>query len=91
VDRDLYVTVYTMDGDALAHINPRIVGKNMIEFRDPDGKYIVRERVEAASRGISGWQDYKYYNPVSRQVEPKRMYWERFDHLIFAAGAYNPR
>jgi hypothetical protein len=23
VDRDLYVTVYTLEGDALSHINPR--------------------------------------------------------------------
>jgi len=90
VDRDLYVTIYTLDGVLLAHINPKIVGKNLIELRDPDGKPFVRERVEAArgSPSASGWQDYKYSNPVTKKVEPKRMYWERHDGLIFACGAY---
>src|SRR5271154_1734137 len=38
-DRDLYVTVYTLDGKCLAHINERVVGKNMWDQRDVDGKY----------------------------------------------------
>jgi hypothetical protein len=88
VDRDLYVSVYTLEGLLVAHINPKIVGKNLIDLRDVDGKPFVRERMEAARTVANGWQDYKYYNPVSRKVEPKRMYWERHDDLIFASGAY---
>ena len=42
VDRDLYVTVMTPEGDSLAHINPRQRHKNMLDFRDPDGKYAIR-------------------------------------------------
>ena len=90
VDRDLYVTVYTMNADALAHINPKMVGKNMMELRDADGKYHIKERMEAAQKGTSGWQDFKFYNPVSQKIEPKRMYWEKYDNLVFAAGAYKP-
>jgi len=88
VDRDLYVTVYTMDGIALSHINPKMVGKNMMELRDADGKYHIRERLEAAKTGTSGWQDFKFYNPVSKKIEPKRMYWEKHDGVVFACGAY---
>lgn len=88
VDRDLYVTVYTMQGEALSHINPKMVGKNMIDLRDADGVYLIRDRVEAAKKGESGWQEYKFFNPVSKKVEPKRMYWEKHDNTIFAAGAY---
>ena len=88
VDRDLYVTVYTMQADALAHINPRMVGKNMMELRDADGKHHIKERMEAAQKGEHGWQDFKFYNPVSKKIEPKRMYWEKFDNLVFACGAY---
>ena len=90
VDRDLYVTVYTLQGDALAHINPKMVGRNMIELRDADGKYHIKERLEAARTADSGWQDFKFYNPVSQRIEPKRMYWEKYDNLVFAAGAYKP-
>jgi hypothetical protein len=88
VDRDLYVTVYTMDGTALSHINPKMVGKNMMELRDADGKYHIKERLDAARTGTSGWQDFKFYNPVSKKIEPKRMYWEKHDGVVFACGAY---
>ena len=88
VDRDLYITVYTMDGIALSHINPKMVGKNMMELRDADGKYHIKERLDAARTGTSGWQDFKFYNPVSKKIEPKRMYWEKHDGVVFACGAY---
>ena len=88
VDRDLYVTVYTLNADSLAHINPKMVGKNMMELRDGDGKYHIKERMEAAKKGTSGWQDFTFFNPVSKKIEPKRMYWEKHDDLVFACGAY---
>jgi signal transduction histidine kinase len=88
VDRDLYVTLYNMKADALAHINPKMVGKNMMELRDADGKYHIKERMEAAQKGTSGWQDFKFFNPVTKKIEPKRMYWEKHDDLVFACGAY---
>ena len=88
VDRDLYVTVYTPDGVALSHVNPKMVGKNMMELRDADGKYHIRERLEASKTAPSGWQDFKFYNPVTKKIEPKRMYWEKHDGLVFACGAY---
>lgn len=88
VDRDLYVTVYTPNADCLAHINPKMVGKNMMELRDGNGKYHIKERMEMAKKGERGWQDFTFFNPVTKNIEPKRMYWEKHDGLIFAAGAY---
>lgn len=88
VDRDLYVTVYNMQADALAHINPKMVGKNMMELRDADGKYHIKERMDLVQKQGKGWQDFKFYNPVSRRIEPKRMYFEKYDNLVFACGAY---
>jgi cytochrome c len=90
IDRDLYMTVYTLQGDALAHINPKMVGKNMLDLRDGNGKYHIRERMEAAAKGQSGWQDFTFFNPVSKKIEPKAMYWEKYDNLVFACGAYKP-
>ena len=90
VDRDLYVTVYDMKANCLSHINPKMVGKNMMELRDADGKYHIKERMEAAQKGNSGWQDFQFFNPQTKKVEPKRMYWEKHDNLVFAAGAYKP-
>lgn len=90
VDRDLYVTVYTMDGNALSHINPKMVGKNMMDLRDPTGKYHIKERLEAARTQPSGWQDFTFFNPANKKIEPKEMYWEKHDNLVFACGAYKP-
>ncbi len=87
-DRDLYITVYDMTGKNLAHINPRMVGKDMIELKDADGKYFIKERLEIAKTKGSGWQDYKFPNPESKQIEPKSMYLEKYENVIVACGIY---
>jgi signal transduction histidine kinase len=91
VDRDLYVVVYDMKGKVLAHgANEKMIGRDVIDLRDNDGKYFVRERVEMMSKGpeAKGWQDYKFMNPVSRQIEPKSMYLHRYEDLIVGCGIY---
>ena len=91
VDRDLYVVVYDMKGKVLAHgSNEKMIGKDVIELRDNDGKYFVKERVEMMSKSpdAKGWQDYKFMNPVSRQIEPKQMYLRRFEDVIVGCGIY---
>ena len=90
VDRDLYVVVYDMNGRSLAHINHKMIGKALMDMRDGDGHYLVKERIEAARTAPSGWQDIKFYNPVTKKVEPKRVYWERHGDLLFSSGAYKP-
>lgn len=91
IDRDLYVAVYDINGIALAHINPRYIGKDMNDLRDDKGRYHVRERLELARKQKSGWQDLSgRINPVTKKMEDKRMYWERHDDLVFASGAYKP-
>src|SRR6478752_7401551 len=91
VDRELYLTVYLPDGTALAHgANEKFVGKNMIDLRDADGKEHIRERMELAKTKSTFWQDFKFWNPVSKKVEPKSMYCERASELIVCGGIYKP-
>ena len=90
VDRDLYVTAIAMDGLEVAHINPKTVGKNVMDLRDPDGKYFIKERLDAAKTASSGWQEFKFFNPVTHKVEAKTAYWERVGDLVFSSGAYKP-
>ena len=68
--------------------NAKLVGKDMIDAQDVDGKPFVKERVELASKQANFWQDYKFVNPVSKKVEPKQMYCERFDQTAVCAGIY---
>ncbi len=43
IDRDLYLVVYGLDGTVRAHgANSKMVGKNLIELKDVDGKPFVQ-------------------------------------------------
>jgi hypothetical protein len=89
VDRDLYLTVYDLDGKCKAHgQNPKQVAKNLINIKDPDGKLYIKERVEMAKTQNTFWQDYKYTNPVTKMVQNKRAYCEKVDSLLVCGGVY---
>jgi cytochrome c len=88
-DRDLYLTVYGMDGTVRAHgANEKMIGKNLIDLKDVDGKAFVKERVDLAASKGTFWQDYKFTNPVSRKIEPKSAYCEKLDDVIVCGGIY---
>jgi signal transduction histidine kinase len=89
VDRDLYVVIYDMNGKCLAHgANVKMIGRDLMDNKDVDGKEFVKERVEMMKKQPSGWQDYKFRNPTSNQVEPKSMYIERANDVIVGCGIY---
>lgn len=91
IDRELYLTVYTMDGTAMAHgANEKFVGKNMIDLRDADGKEHIRERMELAKTKTTFWQDFKFTNPVTKKMEQKSMYCEKSADLVVCGGIYKP-
>ena len=87
--RDLYVMAYDLQGRCLAHgAKKDRIGKLLIEDKDADGKLFVKERVAIAKKYGKGWQEYKWENPVSHQIEQKVAYFELFDGIIIASGAY---
>lgn len=89
VDRDLYLVVYGLDGVVHAHgANEKMIGKNLIELKDIDGKPFVKERVELAQSKGTFWQDYKFTNPTTKKIEPKRMYCEKLDDTVVCGGIY---
>ena len=89
IDRDLYLVVYGLDGTVLAHgANDKMIGKNLIDLKDIDGKAFVKERVELAQTKSSFWQDYKFTDPVTRKIEPKTTYCERLDASVVCGGIY---
>ena len=89
IDRDLYLVVYGLDGTVRAHgANEKMIGKNLIELKDIDGKPFVKERVELAQAKGTFWQDYKFTNPVTKKIEPKSMYCEKLDDAVVCGGIY---
>jgi signal transduction histidine kinase len=88
-DRDLYLVVYGLDGVVRAHgANEKLIGRNVIDLRDIDGKPFVQERVDLAKSKGTFWQDYKFTNPVSKAIEPKQMYCERLEETVVCGGVY---
>ena len=89
VDRDLYIFVYDMNGKCVAHgQNPRMVGKDLSDLTDSDGKYFVKERITIAKSKGKGWQNYKFSNPKTKKVEEKTAYIEKTDDYIIGSGSY---
>lgn len=89
VDRDLYIFVYDMTGTVLAHgQNAKMVGKNLAEVKDPDGKQYVKERIDIAKSKGKGWQEYKFSNPLTKKIETKKAYIEKHEDMIIGSGAY---
>jgi cytochrome c len=78
-----------MDGVNMAHgINEKMIGKNLIEMKDIDGKEYMKERVELAKSKSAFWHDLKFVDPISKKIEPKQMYCERTDDLLVCGGVY---
>jgi signal transduction histidine kinase len=89
VDRDLYVFVAEIGGPTLAHgANPRMVGKPMADLKDADGKFFVREFHKVAESKGSGWVDYKWPHPVTKELVRKSTYVEKYDKYLFGCGVY---
>jgi cytochrome c len=89
VDQDLYVVVYDLTGKVLAHgQNPKMVGKDLIDLRDPDGKQFVKERVELARSKGTFWHDYKFTDPMTKKVLPKSTYCQRVESTAVCVGIY---
>lgn len=86
---DLYLVVYGLDGVVHAHgANAKMVGKNLIDLKDVDGKPFVKERVELGKSKGTFWQDYKFTNPETKLIEPKQMYCEKLDETVVCGGVY---
>lgn len=87
--KDLYITVYDLNGKCLSHgQNTKMIGKELIQLKDADGKYFIKERMEIAKSKGKGWHDYKHTNPLTKTIEHKSTYFEKHDDLVVAGGIY---
>ena len=84
-----YVFVLDFNGIMLAHgINEKYVGKNFLDLKDSDGKSFIREILETAKTKGSGWVEYKWYHPVTKEERPKTVYAEKIDDIVICSGVY---
>lgn len=92
-DRDLYPFIYYVSGPNngvnVAHgARPALIGKNLIDLKDQDGKYLIREMIKIANGPGSGWVDYKWPNPITNKIEDKSSYIEKMGDYFVGVGVY---
>jgi signal transduction histidine kinase len=89
IDRDLYVFVHDDKGIYYAIApKPAFIGKDMSSVRDANGKFIVKEQLEALKTQESMWQEYDWQSPATGKIEHKKTYCEKSGGFHFCSGAY---
>ncbi len=88
--RDLYVFAYDPNGVIMGHPNPKLIGQNLYDVPDRQGKYFTKEIVDLANSRGSGWVDYTYMDLVTKQEEFKITNFQKVGNLIVCCGAYLP-
>lgn len=89
-DRELYVIVYDLTGKNLAHgANAKLVGKDLIGLKDPDGKLLNKMLVDLAREKGKGWsEEFKFRNPVSNELQRRTVYVQRVGETFVGAGVF---
>jgi signal transduction histidine kinase len=89
VKEELYVFAYDTTGTMVAHPkNAKLIGKNLINIPDIDGKLFRKEILETALTKKTGWVDYKYKNPSNGKIEDKITYVALAGSLVVCCGIY---
>lgn len=89
VKGELYLFVVDFNGLTTSHGgNPALIGKNMKDLKDADGKLFIQEMMDSAKKG-GGWIDYKWKNPKTGEVMPKSSYVQKIgDNSFIGCGIY---
>lgn len=89
--KGLSVYVQNMDGTCVAHSqNERLIGRNTMAIKDPDGKEFIKEMTEMMKSKDSGWVEYKFTNAVTKQLESRVAHIRRLPgYEGFVGAAYS--
>ena len=88
---ELYVSVINWEGVWLAYPpRPAGGGKSVLNVKDPDGKFLVKEMIDVAKTKGEGWVEYRWLNPKTNKIQHKVAYVKRVDgqDMYASAGIY---
>jgi len=88
IDGDLYVVVVDHQGVVRVNINPKLIGVNMWEATDPDGVKFTQLAVKTGDASGIGWYSYKFTNPITKKIQPKRAWVHKVGEFYVFSGAY---
>ncbi len=84
----LYLAIRDLRGITVAHPTVALVGKDLLEVPDADGKLFRQEMLALAKGRGLGWVDYKFRNPETGTVQAKHTYVLRVGDVALEAGYY---
>lgn len=85
---ELYVFAYDLSGTLVADPNPKMVGKNMYDVPDVDGKLFRKEIIDGAKSKGNGWVDYRFKNPSTGTIDAKTAFFLKVADIVLVAGIY---
>ena len=91
-DRDLYVYVVGANGvmQASGGSSVALVGRDVRELRDADGKLFIKDMLAGAKTWGGGSIEYRWLNSEHGRIEHKIAYYRKSGDAIIAVGYYNP-
>jgi len=89
MSKDLYIYVLDLKAKCLSHgANAALIGKDLSQIKDTDGKLFIADLVKNAKAKGKGWADYKWTNPTSKKIELKSTYFLKVGERIVCCGIY---
>jgi signal transduction histidine kinase len=85
---EVYVTILDRQGVVRATLNPKLIGVNMWEATDPDGVKFSQLPWKATESSETAWITYKFTNPESKKIEPKKAWVHRVGDYVVFSGVY---
>ncbi len=89
-DGDNYLWVQNLDSVILIHPSPKLAGKDMSQFKDSKGNYMIRDMSEIAKRDGEGMSSYWWPKPGEQEAKLKISYVRLLPEagLIIGSGAW---
>lgn len=83
---ETYVFVYDIEGNEFVNPGqPSLEGKNILEMKDVNGKFPIKDSIAAALKSSSAWVDYYWYRPGHNAPARKHAYVRK---VTFGNGTY---
>lgn len=88
-NENIYAFAYDLTGTMAAHpMNPKLIGKNVVDVPDANGKLYRKEIVDSIkAKGVAN-VDYRYKDPKDSKVKDKVSFCKKAGDLIVCSGYY---
>ena len=89
VKNGLYIIVQDFNGTLLlGGLDQSMIGKNVLEMKDHDGTYFVKEIIKIAKTKGEGTYESNQKNPTTKLIQKKVYYFQRIDDYYISCGVY---